>query len=157
VAELLYYNIYLGVLPIGTLENPADDPSRLEPVRCPSERIPWVQRYLQDICISLEAIDAKVWVGDRERWIAPPGYKPRPVAASSEWLVSHSDWKRRSLAQRGILHSLEYSSDEDVDGPPRLRKQRDSSVELRTSGVPQTRQAKNRDLLSEFRTYAATR
>ena len=103
----------------------------------------------------LETIDAKVWVGDREQRIVPPGYKPRPVAASSEWLVSHSDWKRRSLAQRGTLLA-EYASDEDADGPPRLRKQRDSSVDLRTSRVPQTRQAKHRDLLSEFRTYGAT-
>ena len=82
----------------------------------------------------LETIDAKVWVGDREQRIVPPGYKPRPVAASSEWLVSHSDWKRRSLAQRGTLLA-EYASDEDADGPPRLRKQRDVSVDLRTSRV----------------------
>ena len=57
VAELLYYNIYPGVLPIGTAANPADDPSRLEPVRSPSEPFPWAQRYLEG---NLAVIDAKV-------------------------------------------------------------------------------------------------
>ena len=90
-AELLYFNIYLGALPVGTAENPADDPSRLEPVRRPVEDpAPWVLRFLAG---DLSAIDAKLWDGGRERWLPPPGWTPPaldPVAR--EWSLPHSSW-----------------------------------------------------------------
>ena len=86
-----YFNIYLGALPVGTAENPADDPSRLEPVRRPVEEpAPWVLRFLAG---DLSAIDAKLWDGGRERWLPPPSWTPPaldPVAG--EWSLPHSSW-----------------------------------------------------------------
>ena len=91
VAELLYFNIYLGALPVGTADNPADDPSRLEPVRRPVEDpAPWVLRFLAG---DLSAIDAKLWDGGRERWLPPPGWSPQALEPMArEWSLAHSSW-----------------------------------------------------------------
>ena len=91
VAELLYFNIYLGALPVGTADNPADDPSRLEPVRRPTEEPePWALRFLAG---DLSAIDAKLWDGGRERWLPVPGWTPPALNhVADEWLLPHSAW-----------------------------------------------------------------
>ena len=98
VAELLFYNLYLGVLPVASKDNPADDPSRNEAVRKPDpESVPWVARYLRG---DLSVIDKRIWAGDRERWLVAPGWTPPPRSPLDEWTIPHAAWKARTAAQR---------------------------------------------------------
>ena len=56
-AEMLFFNLYVGVLPVGTVDNPADDPSRNMRVRLPAEEPQaWATAFLAG---RLEAIDPR--------------------------------------------------------------------------------------------------
>jgi len=180
VAELLFFNLYVGALPISTHRNPADDPSRSAPVRAPSEEPEdWATRYLRG---DLEAIDRRLPALRHERWLPRVGSPPSPVYdRKAEWSLSHDDWAHRSRGQRGLLLGAEYSSDENADGPEanmraprearvasapadiaerdaeprrvparRGSRQRDPTVNLLTGGVGPLRRAALDTLLADF-------
>jgi len=92
VAQLLFYNLYLGVLPIGTHDNPADDPSRGTPVRPPAaEPSAWAEAFVGG---DVEAIDPLLAAPRHERWLVPDGH-PRGTASSRDWALSHAEWHAR--------------------------------------------------------------
>ena len=47
VGEVLYRNVYIGMLPVSSAENPSDDPSRGLPVREPPQDPPaWAAQFV---------------------------------------------------------------------------------------------------------------
>ena len=155
IAELLWHNVYVGVLPVASADNPADDPSRGAPVRAPaSEPQPWALQFLGG---DLGQIDARIWEGVRERWLVPPDWKPGPRADDSDdWRLSHAAWEDRRARQRGLRVGKGYSSDYTGDGPPR-RVARDRSVDVRAGGIPEARRGRLNRLLDEFKAFGAAR
>ncbi len=93
IAELLYHNVYVGVLPIASQFNPADDPSRGVPVRLPiDDPAEWAESFLQG---NVEAIDAhpKLAKPRHEHWLVRPDSRPPPAAGlRHDWHASHADW-----------------------------------------------------------------
>jgi len=134
-AELLFNNIQLGVLPVRTQFNPADDPSRGLPVRQavlrPGE---WVERYLGG---ELQALEPRLPPDSRERWLFEDGAAPG-AAAEYGWGLSAAEFSARDSglgrAPRGARDSglgRKSSANEDGDGPS--RSARDSGLGRKSS------------------------
>jgi len=96
VAELLFHDLYLGGLPVASLDNPADDPSRRTPVRAP-EKQPhgWADAYLGGL---LSAVDVAIGPPERERWFRPLHAQAGSGLECDEWSLSHAEWAARRAA-----------------------------------------------------------
>ena len=92
IAECLFANVYTGLLPIDTHDNPADEPSRSRPLRSKSsEFVPpkWVRQFLGG---NVQAIDRVVDPDIRSELLFKSGQTPNPaVDRAAEWKLP--SWK----------------------------------------------------------------
>ena len=102
VSEMLFANIYIGVLPAASKDNPADAPSRCQPLQnstaLASERsVPaWSRRFVDG---DLEAIDPflRGYTERGERWLFRERVGEGPARARSEWTLSAQIWNEQRL------------------------------------------------------------
>jgi len=109
VAEVLFADLYVGCLPVASLENPSDDPSRRVKVRAPREQPwGWADAYLAGM---LTAIDEALGPDSREYWLRPLYGKPGPGLPRDEWEAPHAVWE----AERRLAAAAEAERSERAE------------------------------------------
>jgi len=169
-AENLFANVYVGLLPVDTLDNPGDEPSRSKPLRERRADEPvagWARRFLEG---DVAAIDAVVDGDMRTTLLFAAGQSPGPaVDREREWHVPAANFCGSSLPEpttqsgRAARSASHAPPPEATDGearnpgPPRRQGQRDADVDFRVGGHELPTTKRRAALFAEFVAFARQR
>ena len=116
VGELLFSNSYVGMLPVDTQDNPADEPSRSRPIRAQPEgyrKKRWVHDFLRG---KIDAIDRVTDKDVREQLLFDCSQLPNDtIDRAEEWCLPAKKFVATGAPPAASLSELGERLDEIVE------------------------------------------